>query len=97
MTLHTINKTPAESSALNDCLASLSDGDALLLTENGVYAALPGYAELFTRLTASIQCYVLGEDTSARGLSDLNPDFRVIDYDGFVELSCRYAKVVSWF
>ena len=97
MTLHTINKTPSESSALDDCLASLADGDALILIENGVYAAIPGYAELFTRLPASIQCYLLGEDSSARGLNDLNPDFRVIDYDGFVELSCRYDKVVSWF
>ncbi|BBB26224.1 sulfurtransferase complex subunit TusB [Amphritea japonica] len=97
MTLHTINKTPTESGALKDCLASLSDGDALLLIENGVYAAMPGYAELFTRLPASIQCYLLEEDASARGLKALNPDFGIIDYDGFVTLSCRYTKVLSWF
>lgn len=98
MTLHTINKTPAESSALKDCLASLSDGDALLLIENGAYAAMPGYAIHFARLPGSIKCYVLLADAQARGLQqDLNPDFQGIDYDDFVALSCQHKKVVSWF
>ena len=70
---------------------------ALLLIENGVYGALPGYAELFTRLPGAVQCYLLENDAEARGLKDLNQDFRTVSYDGFVELSCRYDKVVSWF
>ena len=97
MTLHTINKTPAESSALQSCIDTLSDGDALLLVENGVYGALPGYAALFTRLPGQVKCYVLAADTDARGLKDLNQDFTTIDYDRFVELSCEYSKVVSWY
>lgn len=97
MTLHLINKTPSESSALSDSLSAVSEGDALLLIENGVYAALQGYAELFTRLPGSVQCYLLEHDADARGLKQLNQEFRPIDYDGFVELSCRYGKVVSWF
>jgi len=97
MTLHLINKTPSESSALHDCLFAISNGDALLLIENGVYGALPGYAELFTRLPGAVQCYLLENDAEARGLKDLNQDFRAVSYDGFVELSCRYDKVVSWF
>ncbi|WP_296060053.1 sulfurtransferase complex subunit TusB [uncultured Amphritea sp.] len=97
MTLHLINKTPSESSALSSSLSAVSEGDALLLIENGVYAAMPGYAELFTRLPGSVQCYLLENDVQARGLTDLNQEFRHIDYDGFVELSCRYSKVVSWF
>ncbi|WP_299203395.1 sulfurtransferase complex subunit TusB [uncultured Amphritea sp.] len=97
MTLHLINKTPSESSALRDSLSAVSNGDALLLIENGVYAAMPAYAELFTRLPGSVQCYLLEDDAIARGLKDLNQDFRAIGYDGFVELSCRYGKVVSWF
>lgn len=97
MTLHVINKTPSQSSALHDCLLAVSDGDALLLIENGVYAAAPAYAECFTRLPRSVQCYLLNDDAQARGLKDLNQDFCAIDYDGFVELSCRYRKVVSWF
>lgn len=96
-TLHLINKTPSESSALRDSLSAISDGDALLLIENGVYAAMPAYAERFTRLPRTIQCYLLNNDALARGLNDLNPDFGAIDYDRFVELSCRYNKVVSWF
>lgn len=97
MTLHTLNKTPHESNALQDCLAALSDGDALLLIENGVYCAMPAHAELFTRLPGGVQCYLLQADVQARGLNDLNPEFRGIDYDDFVTLSCRYEKVVSWF
>ncbi|MDO6563090.1 sulfurtransferase complex subunit TusB [Amphritea sp. 1_MG-2023] len=96
-TLHVINKTPSESSALRDSLIAMSDGDALLLIENGVYATLPAYSEHFSRLTANVQCYLLTDDAQARGLNDLNQDFCGIDYDGFVELSCRYSKVVSWF
>jgi len=98
MTLHTINKTPSESSALKDCLTSLSEGDALLLIENGAYAATPGYGMLFTRLPGSVKCYVLLADAEARGLQhNLSPDFQSIDYDDFVALSCQQDKVVSWF
>lgn len=97
MTLHVINKTPSESSALQDSLSAISDGDALLLIENGVYAAVPAYAEHFTRLPKAVQCYLLKDDAQARGIHNLNQDFGAIDYDGFVELSCRYHKVVSWF
>jgi len=97
-TLHTINKTSAQTSALQDCLAAISDGDALLLIENGVYAAMPAQALTFTRLPGSVQCYVLSEDCVARGIDQqLSPEFQVIDYDDFVALSCRHSKVVSWF
>lgn len=97
MTLHTLNKTAHESHALYDCLAALSDGDALLLIENGVYCAMPAQAERFTRLPGGVQCYILQADADARGLTELNPEFRAIGYDDFVTLSCRYEKVVSWF
>lgn len=97
MTLHTLNKSATENNALSDCLAALSDGDALLLIENGVYCAMPAQAERFTCLPGGVQCYLLQADAEARGLTDLNPEFRPVSYDDFVTLSCRYDKVVSWF
>ncbi len=97
MTLHTLNKSPAESRAMQDCLTGLSAGDAIILIENGVYAALNSYAQQFAVLDPSVELYVLSADLEARGLSMLNPRFQPADYDQFVALSCQHDKVVSWF
>ena len=39
--LHTINKSPFQNSALENCLRLARDGDVILLLEDGVYAAAP--------------------------------------------------------
>ena len=97
MTLHTLNKSPGESNALQDCLTGLSSGDTLILIENGVYGALSGYSKLFSSLPDAVELYVLSADLDARGLSDLNPRFKTANYDSFVALSCSQDKVASWF
>ncbi|WP_347258560.1 DsrH/TusB family sulfur metabolism protein, partial [Methylocaldum sp.] len=40
--LHLVNRSPQESRALEDCLARAGKGDAVLLIENAVYAAVKG-------------------------------------------------------
>ena len=40
--LHTVNKTPFERNSLESCLKFASPGAAVLLIEDGVYAALAG-------------------------------------------------------
>ncbi len=97
MSLHTLNKAPSGSSATQDCLAALQAGDALLLIEDGVYAALDAYAPLFQHAESlAIDCYVLTADTEARGLTTLNSLFKAATYSTFVELSCQHHPVVSW-
>ena len=39
-TLHLINAAPHSSSALRQCLYAASDGDTVLLIENGVFCAV---------------------------------------------------------
>lgn len=87
-TLHIVSQSDTESDALSRCLAAVSAGDAVLLTENGVYACRQ-LAE------AKIKGYALEPDIKARNVEAGKLD--IIDYDGFVELCARHAKTVSWF
>ncbi len=97
MSLHTLNKAPGNSTALQDCLSALRSGDALLLIEDGVYAALDAYNELFQHAKIlRIDCYALEADTDARGLKTLNPLFKTASYNTFVGLSCEHQPIVSW-
>lgn len=100
MTLHLVNKTPAHSSALIECLqvlAETQEDSALLLIEDAVYAVLENNAVITKLKSLSFPCYVLQEDLQARGLLDKVPaEFKVVDYSGLVRLSLDYAKVQSW-
>ena len=40
--LHTVNKSPFSSDALNECARFASNGSDILLIEDGVYAATAG-------------------------------------------------------
>ncbi len=98
MALHTLNRAPADQSCVTRCLNALADNDALLLIEDGVYAALPGHQALFAALPDSVSLYVLQPDLQARGISEKVRDvFTPIDDAGFVQLACDQDKVVSWF
>ena len=104
MTLHLINKSPANSSALNDCLSLLEHGDnnssAILLIEDAVYFAQKrsDYADLHEKVERlELSCYLLKEDLLVRALdSEAAEGFLIVDYEGFVQLSIDYNKVQSW-
>lgn len=98
MALHTLNRAPGDVLCLTRCLNSLDSGDALLLIEDGVYAALNAYQNHFTSLPAEVRLYALEPDLVARGIADsLNAAFEPIDDAGFVSLACTQDKVISWF
>jgi tRNA 2-thiouridine synthesizing protein B len=91
-TLHTVNKTAAND-ALEACLRVASNGDSLLLIEDGVYQA----SQLVQHpLASTLQLYALEEDIAARGLS-LPATITPIGYAQFVELVCQHQRSVSWF
>lgn len=98
--LHTVNKSPFESSSLKTCLSLAKNGSDVLLIEDGVYGALTGsaYAPLVTEALGDVRVYALEPDLKARGLSGdrLIPGIEVVGYDGFVELACANDKIQNW-
>lgn len=98
--LHTINKSPFERNSLESCLKFVSAGSAVLLIEDGVYAALEGTkAESLVKSgLAKVSVYVLGPDLKARGFREdrLIEGIQVVDYAGFVDLATEHDKVQAW-
>ena len=97
--LHIVNKSPAERNALESCLRVVQEGGAILLIEDGVYAATRGNAaepKLCAAL-ASLEIYVLAPDLEARGMAQsLTGGVKPIDYAGFVELVAQHKNCQSW-
>ncbi len=98
--LHLINKSPTEKNSLDSCFRLAKAGRAILLIEDGVYAALAkaDYAENITSRMEEFSFYVLDPDVAARGLSDvpLIEGFNVVDYEGFVDLVTEHDVSQSW-
>lgn len=101
-TLHTVNKSPFTHTELQSCLVAASEGDSILLIENGVLAALAGtpWAEQLAAAGArGIALYALQDDLAARGLSAdrCATITSLLDYAGFVRLSCQHQRIHSWY
>ena len=98
--LHTVNKSPFESSSLKTCLSLARNGSEVLLIEDGVYGALAAsvHAPLVTEALDAMRVYALEPDLKARGLSGdrLIPGIEVVGYDGFVDLACANDKTQNW-
>ena len=98
--LHTVNKSPFERNTLQSCLRLAEPGSAIILIEDGVYAALSGTAvsgEIAERI-GDLSFYVLGPDIAARGLgeSPLIEGVQVVDYGGFVDLVTEHEATNAW-
>ena len=92
--LHTITKPPS-AAALQSCAKFLSEGDSILLLEDGVYYSAD--AKNWPALPLGTKVYGLKEDFVARGLSKIaDRQVELVDYARFVQLSCEHDKVVSW-
>lgn len=91
--LHLLSRSPDESPAWEQCLARAGEGDALLLLDNAVYAAVTESTPV------DLPVFVLASGLCARGLSEaiLPEGVRPIDYAGFVELTEHYPLTLSWF
>lgn len=96
-TLHVLSHSPFTDSRLSTCLRLLGSQDALLLCGDAVYALQPGCAQrhALELMADSIALYALDEDVQARGL-ELPTRLTLVDYPGFVALSCQYDKVNTW-
>ena len=98
--LHTVNKSPFEKDSLGTCIAHALDGSAVLLIEDGVYAAGSGTAvEPRVRdAMRRLNFYALANDCKARGLDEaaLIDGIDLVDYAGFVDLVTGYDNVQAW-
>lgn len=98
--LHTVNKSPFERNTLAACLGHAKAGSAILLIEDGVYAAVKGtsHEDTIRGALADHQLYVLGPDLLARGMrpEQVIDGISVVDYGAFVDLTEQHDKVQAW-
>jgi tRNA 2-thiouridine synthesizing protein B len=97
--LHTVNKSPFERSALDDCLRYAQPGSTILLIEDGVYAAQRGtqHSARVEQAAGTVRILALRADVEARGLQDkLLACIGLVDYGGFVDLVIEHAPVMPW-
>ena len=97
--LHTVNKSPFENKALESCLRYARKGSAVLLIEDGVYAAARNTAvsKAIEAAMKEVSIYALAPDVSARGMQNRVMDgVRLVDYGGFVDLVVEHNAVQSW-
>lgn len=97
--LHIVNKSPFERNALDSCLRFGRDGSAVLLIEDGVYAATRGnaMAQKVQDAMGRLQVYALQPDVEARGMQDTVMDgVKLVDYGGFVDLVAEHKATQSW-
>jgi tRNA 2-thiouridine synthesizing protein B len=97
--LHIVNKSPFQTSTLDTCLRMAQPGSALLLIEDGIYAATTGSA-MESRLRdacTTLKVYALQPDMDARGVTTkLIDGITLVDYSGFVDLTVEYKTSHSW-
>ncbi len=98
--LHIVNKSPFERDALNSCLRLSTAGSAIILIEDGVYAAMKGTVES-AKIEGAVSgrsVYVMGPDLKARGIEEdrIIDGVKVVDYGGFVDLTVDNGAVQSW-
>lgn len=97
--LHIINKSPLQTSTLDSCLALAQPGSALLLIEDGIYAATAGSAAeaRMRQACSTLKVYALQPDMDARGVTArLIDGVTLVDYGGFVDLTVEYRTSHSW-
>ena len=98
--LHIVNKSPYERNSLTAAVGHMTDGDTLLLIEDGVYGALSGSAvtEAVQASAADVSIHVLDGDVKARGLDagKLLGEVTAVGYDGFVDLVAGHDRTQAW-
>ena len=97
--LHIVNKSPHQTGSLESCLRMAMPGHAVLLIEDGVYAATSG-SPIEARLKSAgeqIRFYALKPDLEARGMASRALDnVTLVDYGGFVDLVAEHSATNSW-
>ena len=98
--LHTVNKSPFERNTLQSCIDMAKSGSSILLIEDGIFGALKGTSATSKVSDAmnGVTFYVLGPDLAARGMTEdqIIDGIKVVDYEGFVDLTTEHENVQAW-
>ena len=97
--LHIVNKSHTQTNSLASCLRLAKPGQALLLTEDAVYAATRngGASSGITDAVKQLKVYALQPDVEARGMAGrLLDGVTPVDYAGFVDLVAEHPTSQSW-
>lgn len=98
--LHTVNKSPFQTNALESCLRFAKSGQSVLLFEDGIYAALKGtrFETLVKNSLANVTIYVLVPDLEARGMrtEQVIEGIKSANYGDFVDLAANNKSVQAW-
>lgn len=100
--LHLVFSSPTAATALADCLRVAREGDIVLLLQDavlaGVATARTTPALLRDAAANGVSFVALEPDVAARGISQLlHPGIRLVDDGGFVALTERFPRTISWF
>ncbi|MEQ9888965.1 sulfurtransferase complex subunit TusB [Pectobacterium zantedeschiae] len=94
--LHTLSCSPYHVD-LDTLLRSLEQGDALLLLQDGVIAALAGGDIIHRLRDSAVPLYALRPDTEARGMTEqISNSVVLIDYNEFVQLTVEHPQQLAW-
>jgi len=82
-------------SALEEAVVVYSEQDDILLIEDAVYAANPQH-RAFSHIK-NTTVFALESDVQARGIANrISPSVKVVSYSGFVELTVKQDKSLTW-
>ncbi|ATO35022.1 Protein TusB [Dickeya dianthicola] len=94
--LHTLAHSPYRTD-LDALLRNVGEGDAILLLQDGVIAALAGAPDGERLLSSAATVYALQADVAARGLLDqISTTIVLIDYTQFVQLTALHSRQLAW-
>lgn len=94
--LHTLRHSPWQCD-FSTFLTALQAGDAVLLLQDGVIAALEGTRFLEMLQNASISISVLQDDVEARGLSaQISNSIARVSYTDFVRMTVDHPTQMAW-
>ncbi|KML64730.1 sulfurtransferase complex subunit TusB [Pectobacterium peruviense] len=94
--LHTLSSSPYHAD-LDTLLRSLERGDALVLLQDGVIAALAGGDIIQRLLDSAVLIYALQPDTEARGVTEqISNSVTLIGYNEFVQLTVEHPQQLAW-
>jgi tRNA 2-thiouridine synthesizing protein B len=94
-----VNKSPTERNAFDTCVTHAKKGSAILLIEDGIYAALKGTAaaKKLQETMKTVPVYALEPDIEARGMKGrIVEGVKLVDYGGFVDLVAEYPTTQAW-
>jgi tRNA 2-thiouridine synthesizing protein B len=97
--LNIVNKSHLQTRSLDSCLRLAQGGHALLLIEDGVYAATRGgaIAAGMAGATQRLKVYALLPDLEARGMAgNVIDGITPVDYGGFVDLVAEHNTCQTW-